>query len=453
MAKVLFLSKRISVVEPLGILYLSASLKKDGHDVLLADTTKVDIKKTIEKYEPHIIGYSSLTGAHVYYIELDKQIKSWFPGIFTIMGGSHPTFWPKQTLIRSTINAICVGEGDNVLPDLLAGVDVPLGIGVRHWDAPGYKYKGPGRLSLTPDEYPFPDRELLYAHEKYRNNYMFNVMTSRGCVGKCRYCFNHAFYNKVYNMKCQTVRFRSPENVLEEIIQVRSFYPNKTFLFFQDDCFTLKPSRFYKIMKLYTKEFKRTLPFHCQVRPDMINEEMIIALKQGGCKSVTMAFESGNEQYRKEKLGRGMTNKQMIEAAELLHKYDIRFRIENMVGLPFETLDNALETLDLNIKAKPCIGWSSLFSPYPGTDLGDDAQKAGLWDGNYDSIDEGFFGRSVLKMKDKNKFVRLQKIFSIIVSYPQLRKYVRFLISLPLTNIYSLIYKKFKTMKYNNELY
>ena len=150
-----------------------------------------------------------------------------------------------------------------------------------------------------------------------------------------------------------------------------------------------------------------------------------------------------------------MTNKQILECAKLFHKYSIRLRTENMLALPYETFADVLSTLELNMRCKPDIAWASLYTPYPGTELGDYCQKAGLLDKQVTSIQADFFTNSVLNLKDKKRIERLQKLFSLFCACPSLYEWIKplawMLTSLPFT--YRRVYNKVKQYLYDRRLF
>src|SRR3972149_303711 len=109
--KILFIVQNIDYIDSIGIMLVSALAKKQGHATHLAILSRDDVLDKIRELKPDVVGYSGSTGEHKYYIEANKEIKARFPQIFTIMGGPHVTFYP-QTLKESTLDAVCVGEGD-----------------------------------------------------------------------------------------------------------------------------------------------------------------------------------------------------------------------------------------------------------------------------------------------------------------------------------------------------
>ena len=107
----------------------------------------------------------------------------------------------------------------------------------------------------------------------------------------------------------------------------------------------------------------------------------------------------------------------VVSAARLLRKWDIKLMIQNMLVLPTSTIEDDLETLECNIRCRPSYAWCSIFTPYPGTELGDYCKKNGFYKGDYSNITDCFFDRSVLEFSEeyKEQTYCLQKIFALCV--------------------------------------
>ena len=120
--KILFIVKTIDFIDPQGIMLLSALAKEKGHNTFLGILSREDILQKIVDIRPEVIAYSAGTGEHKYYLKLNKIIKEKFPEIFTIMGGSHPTFYP-ECIDKSSLDAICIGEGDEAFIDVLSAIE------------------------------------------------------------------------------------------------------------------------------------------------------------------------------------------------------------------------------------------------------------------------------------------------------------------------------------------
>jgi hypothetical protein len=204
--------------------------------------------------------------------------------------------------------------------------------------------------------------------------------------------------------------------VLDEIDNVIKSYPTKM-VYFQDDTFVLRK----EWIKQFSSKYQRIgLPFHCHVRVDFITDELISMLKNAGCYSVHIAAESGNEAVRTKILNRKMTNTQIISAVQRLEKANIKVMLQNMLGLPFTTIEDDIQTLELNIEAQPTYAWASIFQPYPKTELGEKCIDSEVYTGNFSEIGNNFFKDSVLNLPHKNQVVNLQRLFALAVKQPEI---------------------------------
>jgi radical SAM superfamily enzyme YgiQ (UPF0313 family) len=183
-------------------------------------------------------------------------------------------------------------------------------------------------------------------------------------------------------------------------------------------------------LDLYKKEIR--LPFRCSLRADLTDEETVCALKESGCGWVKLGLETGNEHYRNKILKKKISDEDFIKTSDLLHKYRIPFSTSNLLGLPGETLEMALETLKLNIKLRPQHTMAFAFMPYPGTELGQYSLDEGYVESpKIRGEDADSFKRIPLKSKDRDQMENLQKFFAWVTLFPALFPIVKLLIKLP----------------------
>jgi len=164
------------------------------------------------------------------------------------------------------------------------------------------------------------------------------------------------------------------------------------------------------------------------------------------------------EELRNMILKRGMTNEDIYKASKLLNEYNIKFMLQNMVGLPKGNLKKDFETLKMNIKCKPLYAWCSIFQPYPSLPLTDYAISHGLLEGDFNDIGPKFFETTIVKLENKKQVEHLQKWFAVATAYPLLYKtgLLKLIINMPenkhIKNIYKFVYNKFRSYK-DNQLY
>ncbi len=426
-----FLNKDTIYRVPLGILYLSAMVR-DKHEVRICDPSRTDPVGVMRKFKPDVVAYSIRTGFHQYYVALNKKLKKRFR-FFSVFGGPHATFFPN-VINSGGIDCVVIGEAEYAFRELLQNLEESNSVEKTGncWVKKNNKiYKNlliPLETDL--DALPFPDRELLFRFPEVRYAKVQNFITSRGCPYNCTYCFNHKM-KKLYD-KQKYVRRRSVENVIKEIIAVKKRFKFEL-VHFEDDTFNIDKNWLKEFSEKYPK-----FPFKCNIRADLVDEEVVKLLKKSNCISLTFGIEAGNDRVRKKIYKRNINKAAMIRCAQLLKKYKIRFITENIVGSPTSTLAEDMETLDLNLKCAPDYANVSLMQPYPGTEIYDIAcdsnQLAPL---DFDEIGS-FFESSVLRIPDLRERENLQKLTSIIVAFPFLRKYTNFLISRKMTaQVYS----------------
>ena len=437
--KVIFLVDDF-LIEPLGIGYLSSVLKNAGHAVDLVKTFgKIDIPEELRhlRYEKVVFAYSVTTGTQQYYIKLNNLIKTYFTESVSVFGGPHPTYFP-EILTEENVDFIIRGEGEVSFLELLDN-DITIS---KKSDS----QKGISNLVEDLDLIPFPDRDLMYKYEKNRNNPIKSVMTMRGCPFSCTYCYN-VLYKKLYLEHGQKlVRFRGARNIIDECKELKR-YPLEM-IYFQDDEFTSNPS-FKELMLLYKEEVK--VPFHAQLRIDRITEEKIILLKEAGCIGVTFAIESGSENIRKTLLNRHMTNEKVLDGVKLLKKHKMKFRTENMIGIPTETKKDILDTIKLNIECKPDVAWASIFQPYPNLELGKKCEELGLWKSDVDSFSPNFFDETELKFpREHARFVNnMQKFFDVSCRHGWFLPLAQVLCFLPENKYFKSFYSWYKQKGYD----
>ncbi len=145
------------------------------------------------------------------------------------------------------------------------------------------------------------------------------------------------------------------------------------------------------------------------------------ALSKSNCIGVNWSIESGDEFFRNAVLKRRMSTEEILNTSSLLTKYKIPYRIGNIIGLPGEDFRKMLETLRLNIEAKPLLGLANIFVPFSGLQLTEYAIKNGYYKPDVEKeLPRDFFTRSVMDISPaENKMIlKLFCLFPLFVRYP-----------------------------------
>jgi len=429
--RLVFLQK--SAFPLMGVARISAFLKKHGHgvDLLLLGEEK-DFLKKIGEVLPDVVGFPVFTGEHQWVLEKARLIKKKYPRLLILLGGPHPTYYP-EIIKEPGVDAIALGEAEEAVLDLLNTLRQKKSF----LKIPNLWIKKNGRVyknSLRPliedlDKLPFPDREIYYQYDFLKKASVKQFLTARGCPYNCTFCSNHLL-RKMYRGKGRFVRRRSPENVIGEIKKVKEKYGFKT-ISFTDDVFTTDKAWLKKFLPLYKKEIG--VPFMANVTANLIDEKLVGMLKKGGCYGIAMGIETGNENLRVKVLKKLITNQQVIKGGRLVKKYGLMLKTFNILCLPAETLENAWETVGINITVKPDSATASLLQPYPGYEIADYSIKKGFLakDFGLKDIGESIYASSPIKIYQKSQIENLQKLFPFVVALPWIIPLVKLLIKLP----------------------
>jgi anaerobic magnesium-protoporphyrin IX monomethyl ester cyclase len=451
MAKIVFAQKIAE--EWLGVMYISSMLKHHGHqcDVYVDSLEKGNIVEKILSESADVIAFSCLTSDYYWALDTAKKIKERSDALI-VFGGTHITINPDDAIMNPYIDVICLGEGEYPVLELANTID--KGGNISHIKNLWIKDKGRiikndlRNLIEDLDSLPHPDRKLYAKYPYFRKRGKRPLHVSRGCPYKCSYCHN-ARKQIIFKNKGKYIRWRSIDSVLEEIddIQKKSFV---TTLHFIDDSFGIDYSYLTNLMERLSKGTGKRLNIHANMRADKLTEKLCKAFQCYGVDflRIRIAVECGDENYRNKVLKKGISNRELIQAAELFHRYKIDFIVYNMIGLPGETFEQALKTLRLNIKLKPILALCFIYQPYPGTGLSQYALENGYL--NLQMLDkmgkhgyEGFFhSQSVLIQTDIKKAENIQKVFSATVKFPFLFPIVKYAVNYPsLSLFFRLFYK------------
>jgi radical SAM superfamily enzyme YgiQ (UPF0313 family) len=452
--RILFVEKQIDY-EPLGLLYLSSMLRRNGHQVRLAVASDHDPVAVAQEWQPDIVGYSVYTGAQTYYRDLNLRIKESVEAL-SIFGGPHPTYFP-EFVEEPGVDAVCLGEGEEAIVDLvnLLQADRPL-TGIENWwfNRDGHVERNPVRPPQDDlDRLPLPDRQLLFEVDSFtRQSGIKHFITSRGCPYDCTYCFNHALAD-LYRGQGRRLRQLSVSRVIEEVKWVQERYPMQ-FVVFLDDLFIVYNDWLKELADRFPREIG--LPFFCNIRANLVTEEKTSLLRKAGCVSVGMGLETGNPVMRNEILKRNLSDQQIIKASRLVREAGMQLLTTNMLGLPGGSLSDDFETLALNQACKPAYANAFLYQPYPRTELGEYAHQHGHVEGALDDIDPSAWERSVLRFssaEEKRQIENFNKLFAVAVEWPWLEGLVRRLNRLPPNSIYRLLYKLWKGYAVKNRIH
>jgi radical SAM superfamily enzyme YgiQ (UPF0313 family) len=446
----MFLHSRLSLEgDPLGVMQLSAILKRAGHTVGLTLLTE-DYLASIRSFRPDMLGINLMSSDVVMVRRALDRVREHFPGLFIIVGGPHPTFDPS-CLTALPVDAVCVGEGDEAVVEAL-----------EQYGAKGHVENIPNiGTSLTPvtlrplvadlDALPFLDREIVYSKNSIVRDFpLKNFAASRGCHFKCTYCFNHA-YNAMYSGLGHVVRRRSVDHLIAEMVEVAAVYPT-SYIKISDDSFVYKVDTW---LEEFTEKYRRKigLPFYCLLRADVVTPDMVRLLREAGCRSVCMSIEAGNEEVRRDVLNRKVSNNRIIAAFDLFNEAGIAIYTNSMLAMPRATLADDIATLDLNIRCRPALGHFTIMAPFPGTRIFDMCMQDGILppiedDGRSIPISTGELSKlTTYTDEEKNIQKNIVLLGPLVIRFPVLRGlFLNYLSRVPSNSLYKCVYALTKNL-------
>lgn len=294
---------------PMGYMYISAVLKKAGHEVKVLNYNlwDYDLKQEIAGHDRVLFtGYEPFLSRIKKDAEICKEV-----GIKTIIGGGLATFLPDEML--QYCDTVIIGEGDISVLNALNETGKINGV----------------KPKLS--ELPLPDYEGFGIEEYKKRQLMphIGVLTSRGCPYSCIFCAHICNF-----------QYRNLEDVFNEIDLYNQKYRIDSIIF-NDNTLNLNKERYLEICEGMKQ---RKLAWSAAIRVDNFDEEMAKESKESGCKYFVVGVESLN-QDKLDMMNKKITVEQTIKTLDLLHKYNIDYLGNLIVGFDGETRDDILNEL------------------------------------------------------------------------------------------------------------
>jgi radical SAM superfamily enzyme YgiQ (UPF0313 family) len=375
-------ASQINYWQPVGTLSVAAALREAGHEVLFlngAFLSHDEILKRLRRHRPRFIGLYSTAFGWDKARAAAKDIRGALPGAFIAVGGPYPIAVQERCLRDAPeIDAVVTGEGELTVVEMLgrlargAGLAGVLGVAFRRG---GSVVKNAPRPLITDlDSLPFPARDLLGEARRYipppatyRRKPVAVILTSRGCNRRCIYCF------QMDKDRASGIRFRSIGNVMDEIeLCLLQGYREIKFI---DD--TLAADR-GRAMELAREIKRRKLDFtwFASACVNQVDGELLRAFREAGCWAILLGAESG-VQKNLNAIRKGTTVEQIRAAVRSAKEAGLRVFTPFLVGIPGETYEEALQTIEFACEIDPDVANFHCLTPFPGSELHDNIKQYG----------------------------------------------------------------------------
>lgn len=375
---------------PQGVGCLAAVLKKEGADVKVCcqDIYHYSNEELAELFLKNasydLIGIGFLAARFKETIlDLCAIVNKFKKNAWLILGGHGPSSIPEYVLEKTNADIVTIGESEETIVELLKcklkNGDLSQVKGIAYQSNKGIRINERRNPIGDLDSIPFPEWSL-FPMQRYTNclklfdmdkdDKALGISTSRGCINRCNFC---------YRME-KGIRFRSVENVIEEIKILKERY-GVTHFEILDELFVASKKRVFDFYESLRKNNLR-IKFDCNARVDIFDEEMAICLKESGCKFLFFGMESSDQNVLN-LMRKNTTVEQNIRAAEIVRKLGIGLGLSFIWGNKGDTEESLRNNVKLIKKYNTYKQIRTIWpvTPYPGSELYYEAIRTGLLTG------------------------------------------------------------------------
>jgi len=370
---------RYAIIPPYSLLCIASIIREEGHEVDLMDANGTDTNyKHLEdhldfkEYDALVFRFTPTT--FDWDMRMARIAKSHNERIRTVGICLTLHTLGDQVLRRAPeIDYYLPLDWEVAIPQLSEYLDneeegAIQGVYYRHKNSVSYD-----PMNVTLEEYdtlPLPAYDLLPGMDYYRpnapttGNFMV-LYTSKGCPFSCSYC-------TVANTK---FKMKSVERIIEELKVLYDDYDVRLVSFF-DETFTLKKSRVMGLCEQIRKRMPE-LRWYCNTRVNLVDDEMLHMMREGGCRGMSFGVESGSQRIL-DGVKKGIKVEEAIRAIRMAKQAGLKVYTSFIFGLPGEDQDSARETIDFVKSTLPHGAQFNIAVPYPGTPFFEHVRREGL---------------------------------------------------------------------------
>ncbi len=369
----------VGYIPPLTLLTVAALFEKAGVEVQLLDLdaerlTYNQALERINKFSPDLLGFTLSTYSFHPILKWIKKFRK-DTGIPVIVGGLHVGLFSEEIMTYPEIDYIIIGEGEEPIPDFVRAFQNNRNFnGIK---SIGYRENGRVIIDKTEryvkdlDSVPFPSRHLikneLYSNILTRKKNFTAMLSARGCPFRCSFC----------NQNKPAYRSRSPQNLFAEIKENYEKYGIREFDIY-DTTFTANKKRVHEICEMINNE-KLDVSWTIRSRVDMVNEQVLDAVKKSGCHTIMYGIESSNQEILKQ-MRKDISMEKIRSSIEYTNKIGIETLGFFMLGYPGETRETMEDTIRFSLELPLDYVQYTVIVPYPDAEIYEYYRKNGLDD-------------------------------------------------------------------------
>lgn len=350
---------------PLNLAILAAVLEREGFTVKCIDMEahpKAAYLELLRDFKPHILGLSATTMGVLSASEMAGIAKETIPGIITVIGGYGVSCDPEFVMGLKYLDYGVIGEGEVTLAELCASIRD----GKKCEDVLGLVLEDNGRVITNGPRPPIKDLDSTprpnfdyFQAQNYGKS--LPIFTTRGCPYNCLYCV-------VNKIGVRGSRAKSADRVVEEMEYYLNRY-NISVFSIVDDNFSVDKRRAHAICdEILRRGLDIQFLLGQGIRADNIDRELFVKMKQAGCPIVAMGVETTNPKTMKA-LRRGIKLERIAQSIEDARAAGLIVKTFNLIGGPYETYQDVMNTIKFNEKMKVHIPGYGVYQPLPGSDI------------------------------------------------------------------------------------
>ena len=319
-----------------------------------------NIIKDIYELNPDKIIFSTYIWNKEYIVEIVKELKKVLPNVEIILGGPEVSYkWEKFMANMSEVDALLLGEGENVLLNFLTKEeDKVLGVVSRKNDEIVFNGIEPIIENLDIVPFPYEDWEL---EDKTK---IFYYESSRGCPFSCSYCLSSID---------KTVRYYSLDRVKKDL---KRFLDSPIKLLkFVDRTFNLRKERYMEIWKFLLENYREGITFHFEINANIFDDETLDFLEK--VPKGYFQFEIGVQSINPETMVAIKRNNILDKLAHNVRRIsrNIHLHLDLIAGLPYETYDIFKNSFNYVYNLKPEMIQLGFLKLLKGTQMYDEVEK------------------------------------------------------------------------------
>lgn len=367
---------------PFTLAYATAKLEAEGVPTAIIDGIGEDLDRAtylqrVVDFRPDLIVNEMATQSHSQDLAVADRLKQ-LTGARIAVCGSHPTALAAEILQHPAIDFVLRGEYEQTVVDLVRALEA----GAPLAEVGGLAYRGPDGTPVVGEKrqlihdlesLPHPHRASLplqrYRVAGFPAPVLF-MYASRGCPYLCTFCVWPQWFQS------GSYRVRSARSVADEIEEVQGRFGPFRSIYFDDDTFNIgKPRMLEMAAEFRARKFD--IPWGCNARPDLFDEEMMARLAEAGLFNIRIGVESGDPEILK-RIKKNLDLAAVPRCIDMAHRHGVKVHVTFTIGLSGESWASVRRTAAFARSICPDSIAFTVTTPFPGTSYYDEVVREGF---------------------------------------------------------------------------